>query len=576
MPSSASPLLAVTTLNNGPRPPAPGVGGVVETVTAHLGDPIAAHAASAISYNGGVAWADGTTNPVGDVETQLDKILSDLATGDGAGKIRYNGGVAWADGTTNPVATVGAQLDKIIADLVATTDPAGAKKIGARAISHGTVAISAGTVDSQLFDLSHANNIANNSSAIWADTTTVPSSDVQDTIDEIVTRLASTTGPDGGTRKVGGEAIVNTSATITAGTLLSQLTLLSRAANLQYNAGPAWLGGRTNTATTVQLQIDKIINDLGASGSGDDGAERIGAAAAGDLTAGSVRSQLNQLDVDWGKTQRANTWTNTQTVEGLAGDQNAIFLTDTLPFARKLLWQVKNRTVFADIYKRVYNDKDLVGLLITDNARWNGTNWAADDTTVPATMWRFEDNGSLVIALKSSTGSVWATNGWDSTGTYTSGSIDLGGTTVGGPATVVCNITAENGRLTFANSNDAGVSDTNPPATQGHINVLKAKNIVKLWANITTSFDTVQDGFNIASVVSSGNVCTVNIQSDMAADSFACVAMCMTDSQLVVYSSARTTGSVDLKAYNASTNVQVNLETTPIVISVILIGKQDS
>jgi hypothetical protein len=50
----------------------------------------------------------------------------------------------------------------------------------------------------------------------------------------------------------------------------------------------------------------------------------------------------------------------------------------------------------------------------------------------------------------------------------------------------------------------------------------------------------------------------------------------MSDQQILVYSSARTTGSVTLKAWNANTGTQVALGTTPIVISVILFGKQDS
>lgn len=63
-------------------------------------------------------------------------------------------------------------------------------------------------------------------------------------------------------------------------------------------ARTAWLGGRTNPATTVDAALDKIIVDLGATAAGDDGAERIGAEASGNLTAGSVRSQLNELDAE--------------------------------------------------------------------------------------------------------------------------------------------------------------------------------------------------------------------------------------------------------------------------------------
>lgn len=45
------------------------------------------HAAATITYAGGAAWADGTTNPATDVETQLDKILTDLGAAGGAAKV---------------------------------------------------------------------------------------------------------------------------------------------------------------------------------------------------------------------------------------------------------------------------------------------------------------------------------------------------------------------------------------------------------------------------------------------------------------------------------------------------------
>lgn len=43
--------------------------------------------AQGITYGGGPAWADGTTNPAASVEAQLDKILTDLGSGSGTAKI---------------------------------------------------------------------------------------------------------------------------------------------------------------------------------------------------------------------------------------------------------------------------------------------------------------------------------------------------------------------------------------------------------------------------------------------------------------------------------------------------------
>lgn len=579
MPSPSNPA---QTVSPGPGPQQGGGGGgggaVAAALLAHISDASGAHAASAISYAGDGTWADGTTNPAGNVETQLDKVIGDLGTGDGAGKIQYNGGATWADGTTNPATTLGSQIDKIITDLASTAaspGSSGADKIGVGTITHTSVAHGGVPLQDVLFDISRAIGIdyevlANG----WADGSNLSPGTVQSAIDQIVDTLAVDAGPNSGARKIGSESIVNSAVTIPAGTLLSQLSLLSRSANHQYNAGPAWLGGRTNPSTNVEAQIDKIITDLGDTAAGDDGAERIGTEAVGDLAGGSVRAQLNELDTGWGKLNRANSWTNVQDFMGVAGDTNPAITSDTLPTDRKLLWRMRNHTVFTDIFYRMYNDRGLASFLLTSNAFWNGTAWAKDDDTEPSILYQFNDL-SLSIFHRN-TGGTWATNGWEVEGRYSSQAVILGNTTISGPASIVCTFDAENGRVQFPNSADVLTSDTNPPHTQGHINVLKAKNIVKMWANIVTSFDTIQDGFNIASIVSSGNTCTVNIQSDMAVDDFACVAMCMTDSQVMVYSSGRTTGTVSLKAWNVNTNAQVDLETTPIVISVILIGKQDS
>ncbi len=153
----------------------------------HIANPTNAHAASAIGYSTGPAWEDGTTNPSTTLQTQVNKIISDLATsggaskikfdagttswadatlnlGDniqtqivnivtalggagGASKIRYDGGANWADGTTNPATRVEVQLDKIVNDLSAST---GTAKIGGAATSTD---IAAGTLATQISDL---------------------------------------------------------------------------------------------------------------------------------------------------------------------------------------------------------------------------------------------------------------------------------------------------------------------------------------------------------------------------------------------------------------------------------------
>ena len=63
---------------------------------------------------------------------------------------RYNGGVNWADGTTNPATFVTAQLDKILTELSAAT---GTAKIGGDAIAGTPYSTPAGTLRDQLVDV---------------------------------------------------------------------------------------------------------------------------------------------------------------------------------------------------------------------------------------------------------------------------------------------------------------------------------------------------------------------------------------------------------------------------------------
>jgi hypothetical protein len=67
--------------------------------------------AQGIAYGGGVAWADGTTNPATTVEGQLDKILTDLATGSGTAKVL---GAAVGPGGDLPGGTLFAQLGSAV------------------------------------------------------------------------------------------------------------------------------------------------------------------------------------------------------------------------------------------------------------------------------------------------------------------------------------------------------------------------------------------------------------------------------------------------------------------------------
>lgn len=190
--------------------------------------------------SGSIAIEAGTFT--GALQLVIDELAGHI---DGSGShpataILYGGGANWADGTTNPNTTVELQLDKIVSNLILTTSGAsGAHKIGCA-----------------------------NSSA-WADGTSITGTTIYAFMNTIITTLAASTGAT----KIGIGARTN------------------------------WLGGRTNPAITasggVFAAIDKIITDLAATTTNDDGMERVGGQAVSgspySLTAGSSRSQADEL-----------------------------------------------------------------------------------------------------------------------------------------------------------------------------------------------------------------------------------------------------------------------------------------
>jgi hypothetical protein len=293
-------------------------------VNGHINDSSGAHAAAAVSYVGGGNWADGTANPATTVEAQLDKLITDLAGSAGADKVGATVSSAWADGATLPSTRVKTSLDRIVSDLAATS---GAPKVGAAATSGTPNALTAGSVKSQLeallgFINGHISNAAGAHAAsavsyaggsAWKDGTTNPATTVEAQLDKVITDLIA----DAAAARLGAGARTN------------------------------WLGGRTNPAgVSIFAAIDKIITDLNAQTVGDDGAERIGAAASGNLPAGSVRSQLNSLDANLVRTNVSNTFSAAQILNGAAGDTNAALRTTSTPTTRKLLWEISLGTSY--------------------------------------------------------------------------------------------------------------------------------------------------------------------------------------------------------------------------------------
>lgn len=130
----------------------------------------------------------------------------------------------------------------------------------------------------------------------------------------IMRNLMETSASDSGTNRLGAELISiggSTPHTLAAGTLKSQLITLLTAVrdNVNYLGSGAWADATTVAAGKFEAAIDGIVSAL----AGTAGAAKIGAAAAGDLTAGTIRSQLNELDTEWGRLDRDNTWTGSNT-----------------------------------------------------------------------------------------------------------------------------------------------------------------------------------------------------------------------------------------------------------------------
>jgi hypothetical protein len=104
------------------------------------------------------------------------------------------------------------------------------------------------------------------------------------------------------------------------------------AANHSAGARTNWLGGRANADTDVKAALDKVITDLSAQLTGDDGAERIGAfqvvssGSFGTVATGSVSSQLTNLINNAGHLTNPNVWAGAQTF------QNGIILNTLDPF----------------------------------------------------------------------------------------------------------------------------------------------------------------------------------------------------------------------------------------------------
>ena len=350
-----------------------------------------------------------------------------------------------------------------------------------------------------------ASGITYGGGASWADGTTNPSASVEVTFDNLFTKLASTSGSGG-------------------------------AAAIGIGARTTWLGGRTNAAGTLFAAVDKIITDLALTTSSDDGAERIGAQSGNGYSAGSVRSQLNEVAP--GATGTA--YSAQKTFNGAAGDTNGALATTVTPTNRKLLWQISAGTIQIRFYARS-NSGGGEALEVTANAVWGGSTWSADDTSAAAQM--------LAIGTHTGTGARDASllRKTTTTGTWSSWDTE---------------------QLRFL-AGDPGASST------GYHNTLTTRNMCKLWASISVSGGTatVDDGFNVTSAAVSGTALQVTIGDNMADTDYAVIATNRSSLGRVWEALNITTTSFQLRCRLVSDGSIVDLSSTAGDVSVMLLGK---
>jgi hypothetical protein len=473
-----------------------------------------------ILYDGGPAWADGTTNPATTIAAQLDKIITDLTSTSGqrgAGKLTAPAFSAWADGTANPATRLDLRIGGMISDLANLGGSGGAAKIGMGART------------------SWGDGVLNS-----ADTTFKA-------FDKLITDLTDQSTNNGAGGRIGINQMGNQSFSGLSpgpGTIFQVFDQIvdelafGGTDHIGIGARSSWLGGRTNPGfVSLYAAIDKIITDLAATTASDDGAERIGAQAIGNLAAGSVRSQLSELDTEKGGLALSNSWSG---IGSFNNFRRGIAVGDDLNSTaadRDTTRVFLDVNLSASIRTRLMDFGGLGGgthrtilyvvaadggitFELAQNALWSNTTsqWTKDRTGV-SHLFRLRANGGFERwrEQNTATGVPWSdvygvgSGGWEFRQLDTIS--DVSGTTINSTRWRV-----HNGKIQFTDSRDA--SDdfaTNPEAAvtvRG--NTLYGKNIVKAWLKIITGASLgIDDGFNVA-VAPNGNAVTVTYNLGMS------------------------------------------------------------
>jgi len=152
---------------------------------------------------------------------------------------------------------------------------------------------------------------------------------------------------------------------------------------------------------------------------------------AGNIAATDAQAAINELDSEKAGVALANIFTALNTFPGLrlnpATDTDIpidFTVAPTGSFKYMSRWKVTST-----IYGRRY--ATAIGYVETINARWTGTNWAADSTASAAAKFAYGFDGAFRVSPKANTAVAWLDTAWD-TDRNRSGSIAeyaIGGST---------------------------------------------------------------------------------------------------------------------------------------------------
>lgn len=181
--------------------------------------------------------------------------------------------------------------------------------------------------------------------------------------------------------------------------------------------------------------------------------------------------------------------------------------------ARTLLVESKNAGSGTD-GTRIYSNNGGV-LEIVNNASWNGTVWAKDNTSNPTSLYHFGP-GTWYTLTKAAGSGTWNDSSWDDASNQnlyfdpTAGTISTtghigGGTSIGAATTLTSGTSTSVGTsLAVGTTVNVGTSITiadSVAAVTPSANTLYPDNIVKAWGNFTctnASTCTLNSGFNFS------------------------------------------------------------------------------